>query len=214
MVKFKPLTPEQVRRAEQEAIKDPSVKGKNRVSAKPIMGVKYKEDKGYKSLTPPWAKSWLGKYLPPFRTKAGYKKEKSGYVDYTENREPGNKSRVLRRFRSVFPFMLFPDELIVEENRVIWKNWLGPGYSRVISIMATDISNVQASHGPIFGHLHVGSLVGGPEILIEKLSRKECVKARALIEGIILTAREKLAVRKKEIEKEKEELSKLGGVKF
>jgi len=211
MAKFEPLTPEQVKQAEQEALKRFSAEGKQLPRARPSKAVKYKGDKEYRSLTPTWVRTWLAKRFRPFRSQ---NQESGRYTEYKEAEELERRSRVLGRFRSMFPFMLFPDELIVEENRVIWKNWQGPGMTSVISIMATDISNVQASHGPIFGHIHVGSLVGGPEILVEKLSRKDAVRARALIEGIILTARERLTVRKKEITKEEEELSQLGEVKF
>jgi len=214
MTKFEPLTPEEVKRAEKEALKKFSAEGKELSSVEPSRTVRYKGGKEYKSLTPPWMKTWLRKCLPPFRTQSPKEKETGRYAEYKGSEELERKSRVLDRFKSMFPFMLFPDELIVEENRVIWKNWLGPGMTSVISIMATDISNVQASHGPFFGHLHVGSLVGGPEILVEKLSRKDVVKARALIEGIILTARERVTLRKKEVAKEEEELTKIGEVKF
>jgi hypothetical protein len=171
-------------------------------------------DKKYKSLTPPWIKIWLEECILLFRAKSPEGKEGERGAEKKEIKDQEKKLQVLGRFKSVFPFQFFPDELIVEEKRVIWKDWMGPGMCKAISIMATDISNVQASHGPLLGHIHVGSLVGGPEILVEHLWRKDAIKARALIEGIILVAREREAVRKREIEKEKEELTRLGEVKF
>jgi len=178
----------------------------SRVQQFDIEEKKHPHGKKYKSLTPPWKKSWLQRYLLPFRTKSTKKKEPT--------KEPERQSRVLGTFKSVFPFQFFPDELIVEEKRVIWKDWMGPGLWKAISIMASDISNVQASHGPFLGHIHVGSLVGGPEILIQHLWRSDVIKARALIEGIILAARERAPIRKEEVEQEEEELSELGEVKF
>jgi len=211
MAKFEPLTPEQVKEAEKEALEKFSTEEKQVRGEQPIRANRYREGKEYRSRTPAWAKNWLARCFHPF----GFQNQKaSPDTSQQETTELEKKSRVLGRFRSMFPFTLFPDELIVEENRVIWKNWLGPGMTSVTSIMATDISNVQASHGPFFGHIHIGSLVGGPEILMEKLSRADAVKARALIEGIILTARERLAIRKKEVTQEEEELSKLGEVRF
>lgn len=197
---------------EHEALEKFSGEGEKHLPTREARVAHSKVGKKYESLTPPWTKSWMGRYLLPFRNKKSGKNrvERSEEIKGEEEKQ----SRVLGRFRSMFPFMLFPDELIVEEKRVIWRNWMGPGYTRVISIMATDISNVQASHGPFFGHLHVGSLVGGPEILIERLSRKDCVRARALVEGIILAARERAEVKKGKVEKEKEDLSRLGEVKF
>jgi len=175
---------------------------------------KHPHRKKYKSLTPPWKKSWLQKYLFPFRTNASKQQEPLMSKERKQSKEPERQSRVLGTFKSVFPFQFFPDEIIVEEKRVVWKDWMGPGLWKAISIMASDISNVQASHGPILGHLHVGSLVGGPEILIQHLWRKDVIRARALIEGIILTARERTSIHKERVEKEREELSQLGKVKF
>ena len=175
---------------------------------------KHHHKKTYKSLTPPWKKSWLAVCLSPFRAKTTNRKEKETLPKIDEAEEPKSQSRVLQTFKSAFPFQFFPDQLIVEEKRVIWKDWMGPGLYKAISIMASDISNVQGAHGPFLGHIHVGSLVGGPEICIQHLWRKDVVRARALIEGIILAARERASVRREEVEEEQKELSQLGKVKF
>ena len=198
MSKFEPLTAEEVRWAEEESIK--SLRRET-------------QEKEYKVRTPPWRVNWVKKYLPVFSNK---QKRKIQFPEEKtlRGKEKGERSRVLGRFRAMFPFDLFPDELVVEEKRVIWINRILPMYSRAISIMATDISNVEAAHGPFFGHIHIGSLVGGPEILIERLSRRDCIKARALVEGIILAEREGAKLRKREVEVEKEALSEAGEIKF
>jgi len=179
-----------------------------------------KEAQDYKSLTSPWRKSWLAECITRFLSKSSIGQEETTEKirpkekTSLENVKKERKSRVLGRFKSIFPLQLFPDELIVEEERVVWIDRIFPWSSKAISIMATDISSVEASHGPFFGHLHVGSLVGGPAILIESLSRASCVKARALIEGIILTEREGGKLHKKRIEREKAELTEAGEVRF
>jgi hypothetical protein len=119
-------------------------------------------NKRYEALSPPWVIKWLKKHLLPFQnekrevTTSEYKE--SSVMDQGERkREDRKKSRVLGEFKSIFPFMLFPDRLIVEEKRVVWINRMGPWLTKACSVMATDISNVEASHGPFFGHLHVGT---------------------------------------------------------
>ncbi|MBI2327059.1 hypothetical protein HYU92_01965 [Candidatus Curtissbacteria bacterium] len=126
----------------------------------------------------------------------------------------GGQSRVLARFQQVFPLALFPDELIVEELRIIWIQKNGPWTNNVISIMATDIACVNASTGPFFGHVHIQSLTGGPEILIEQLLRKDAFKIRSLVEGIALAAREGLKIEHGSLEAERENLLKAGGLKL
>src|SRR3989344_5697722 len=78
-------------------------------------------------------------------------------------------SQILGRFKQVFPFSFLPGELIVEERRIIWIRKPAPWSNEIISIMATDIACVNASNGPLFGHVHIQSLTGGPEITVDNL---------------------------------------------
>lgn len=98
-------------------------------------------------------------------------------------------SKVLGRFKQIFPLTLFRDELIIEELRIVWKRVDGPWADEVISIMATDIACVDASAGPFFGHIHVKSLTGGLDIFVDKLLRRDVYEIRSLIESIALSAR-------------------------
>jgi len=116
-------------------------------------------------------------------------------------RERGNKdtssktqSRVLGHFRQVFPLNVFPDELIIEKLRILHIHRFGPWTTEIISIMGTDIACVNSATGMFFGHIHIKSLTGGPEILVENLTRKDVIIARALTEGIALSSREDLTI--------------------
>lgn len=122
------------------------------------------------------------------------------------------ESRILGRFRQVFPLTLFPDELIIEELRIIHQKNNGPWTTGINSIMATDIACVNATSGPFFGHVHIQSLTGGPEILIDNLSRKDVYKIRSLIEGIALASREGLNIIDFDLETERTNLLKAGNV--
>lgn len=103
-------------------------------------------------------------------------------------------SQVLARARQIFPLTLFRDHLVVEELRVIWIKKIGPWTSAIVSIMATDIASVNCSTGLFFGHIHIQSLTGGPEILVDNLLRRDVYTIRSLVEGIALSAREGLRV--------------------
>lgn len=123
------------------------------------------------------------------------------------------QSRILGRFRQIFPLTLFPDELIIEELRIVWVKKNGPWMNEIVSIMATDIACVNSSSGPFFGHIHVQSLTGGPEILVDALTRGTVLTARSLIEGIALSAREGLRIVQNNIESERASLLRAGEVK-
>lgn len=125
---------------------------------------------------------------------------------------PNSRSRILARARQVFPLTLFPDEIIVEELRIVWFRKQGPWSYEVVSIMATDIASVNAASGPFFGHIHVQSLTGGPEITVDNLSRKNVYTIRSLVEGIAMSAREGLAVENANIESERRNLMQAGQI--
>ncbi len=126
----------------------------------------------------------------------------------------GQSSRVLAKYRQVFPIALFPDDIIIEELRVVWFKRNGPLLDEVISIMATDIACVNASAGPLLGHIHIQSLTGGPEIFMEHLFRGHVYQARSLIEGIALSSREGLKVDTRELGEERRELENAGKVRY
>lgn len=122
------------------------------------------------------------------------------------------QSRILFRTKQVFPIILFPSELVIEELRIICIKQMGPWQNEILSIMATDIASVNASSGLFFGHIHIKSLTGGPEILVDNLLRRDVFKVRSLVEGIAMSAREGLKVPVDTIEAERQSLYQAGEV--
>jgi len=134
----------------------------------------------------------------------------------TKNQNPSfrfsKRSRTLGRFRQVFPFTLFPDDLVIEENRIVWINNKGPWTKEIISTMATDIASIDSSTGPIMGHIHVRSLTGGPEIVLDKLPKNDVLKARFLIEGVVINSRRGEIIEKPNLEVERSYLINKGRI--
>lgn len=127
---------------------------------------------------------------------------------------PAEQSRVLGHFAQVFPFSLFPDQLIIEELRVIWIKRMLPWASEIISIMATDIACVNASRGPFFGHVQIKSVTGGPEILVDSLWGREAYKVRDLVEGLAMSSREGLKIEHQaNLAQERKDLLRAGQIK-
>lgn len=125
---------------------------------------------------------------------------------------PTNESRVLAKFKQIFPLALFPDDLIIEELRIVWVHKEGPWADEIISIMATDIASIDASAGPFFGNVHIKNLTGGPEIMVDNLLRRDVYKIRCLVEGISLSSRVGLKVDCEDLETKRELLAKAGSV--
>jgi hypothetical protein len=78
--------------------------------------------------------------------------------------------------------------------------------------MATDIASVNASSGLFFGHIHIKSLTGGPEIMVDSLHRRDIYKVRSLVEGIAMSAREGLKVSGDTLEAERQSLYQAGEI--
>ena len=124
----------------------------------------------------------------------------------------GGQSRILYSARQIIPLTLFPDQITVEELRIVWLRKMGPWMNEVVSIMATDIASVNCSTGLFFGYIHVQSLTGGPEILVDNLHKKDVLEIRSLVEGIAMSAREGLKVNGENLEAEKQSLIQAGTV--
>ena len=126
-----------------------------------------------------------------------------------------SQSRVLGRFRQIFPLSLFCDDLIVEELRIVHVKKNGPWAYEVISIMATDIASVNASSGLFFGQVHIKSLTGGPEIFVDNMLRRHIYKIRSLVEGIALSSREGLRLEHQaNLEAERQDILTAGSVHY
>lgn len=123
-------------------------------------------------------------------------------------------SRVLAKFSQVFPLSLIPDDLIIEEMRIVWVKRNGIWSDEIISVMATDIACVEASAGPFFGHVHIKSLTGGLEITLEHLFRSDAFQIRNLVEALALSARSGKSLERDDLDLEKRQLYEMGRVKY
>jgi hypothetical protein len=89
--------------------------------------------------------------------------------------------------KSIFPFELFPDELIIRKERVTLINRTLPRVTMVRDMHMHDIAQAEADCGPVFGHLHVYPKLRTEEpLLIERVKRKDVLKAREIIESFIV----------------------------
>ena len=122
------------------------------------------------------------------------------------------EARTLARASQVFPLSFFPDQIIVEEMRIVWIKKMGPWSEEIISIMATDIASVNCASGLLFGFIHIQSLTGGPQILVDNLPKRDVYKIMGLIEAIAMTAREGLIVEGSNFEEKRGNLLAAGQV--
>lgn len=96
-------------------------------------------------------------------------------------------SKILFRLKTLFPFQLIPDHIIIDLNKVniIRKDFLF--FERIHSVFIKDITDVVANLGIITGTLEIVDQ-GFTEnsIKIQHLKNSETIKARRIIQGLIV----------------------------
>lgn len=111
-------------------------------------------------------------------------------------------SEILFRTKTVFPFVFFPDELIIDKVKVNIEegNFFASG--REISIEYEDLLNVSVSYGPIFAHVTFMTKYFLPKPLIFKyLWKKDALKAKQLIQGIVICKQKGIDIAKMNADK-------------
>ncbi len=130
----------------------------------------------------------MTKYEPldPAEAKRIEKEAVERYLAEKGEGKPKLPPGVLSHIKSIFPFKLFPDELIVKTETITLISRYGPGMQQTRTIHFDDVAQVEADCGPFFGHIHVfPKLRTEAPMLIERLSRKDTLEAENLIEEII-----------------------------
>jgi hypothetical protein len=111
--------------------------------------------------------------------------EKEALEKYVQKKGDGKKllPGVVLRIRAIFPFQLFPDELLIKKDTITLITRLGPGMNQERTIHFDDVAQVEADLGPIFAHLHVYPKLRTEEsLIIDRISRKDALLAERTIE--------------------------------
>ncbi|HEY4694642.1 MAG TPA: hypothetical protein VIH52_01625 [Candidatus Nanoarchaeia archaeon] len=108
------------------------------------------------------------------------------YRATSEGKKPKLAEGELAHIKSIFPFHLFPDELIIRPETVTYIIRWGPGMHQSTTIHFDDIAQVAADVGPFLGQLRIIPKLRTEEpLIIEKISRKNALALEKLIEGMI-----------------------------
>lgn len=109
-----------------------------------------------------------------------------------------NHSRkTLFKCQSVFPFDLFPDDLIIEPHQVNLKRKIFFYTSNLISIPITNISDVVVQTSPFFAAITIvdRSFVEN-SFTLSYLKRNDAKRARKIIQGLVIASKEDIDVGK------------------
>ncbi len=101
------------------------------------------------------------------------------------------QDRELMRVKTVFPFVLFTDQLVIEENKLTFVWSLFFWSKDVRSILIKDISNITVETGLFFARILVtDQYFAKDNLIIEYLPKEKALEARRLIQGLIVSTRE------------------------
>lgn len=95
---------------------------------------------------------------------------------------------VLASARSVFPFALFPDDIILDRTKVTILKRDFFWSKNIISIRIEDILNVSASTGPFFGSVNISSRVmnSTDHFSIDYFYKKDAIYLKRIIQGYMI----------------------------
>ena len=117
---------------------------------------------------------------------------------------------VIYELSSVFPFQLFPDKIIIDENKItiVRKEIF---FKRIIPIMHRDILSIKVNRGILFAAMEfeVRRFHPNPRP-ISYLRPAEAAQAQKYIMGLVEARRAKVDLTKVPIHKEREQLEEAG----
>lgn len=98
-----------------------------------------------------------------------------------------NAHEVLLEATTVFPFMLFPDTVTIDREKLTIANRFFFRVAKINSIPITDIQSIEANVGPFFGSIRTTSryFVSNPRI-VKFLWRQDALKIQRLLQGYII----------------------------
>lgn len=100
-------------------------------------------------------------------------------------------NEVLVKFKGVFPFDPFPDEVIIDKQAITILRHIFFGVTQKITCHFDDLVNSEVNLGPFFGSLNVYSkyFTDGVET-VKWFSRGDAAKIHAILQGLLIAKKE------------------------
>jgi hypothetical protein len=106
-------------------------------------------------------------------------------------------SNVLFKTKAVFPFDFFPDQVIIDPNKV---NLIRKSFfltEKLHSIPIKNITDVYVQTAPIFASLHImDNSVANNVIIVKYLWKKDAERVRRVIQGLMDAAKHEVDIHK------------------
>ena len=104
-------------------------------------------------------------------------------------------SKELLRAKGKWPFDLFPDELIIEEKRIVIKRNIFPFFSTTTTLPISRLTLFEWNKSILFSSVFIkGAYTDNIEITISWLSHRDAKKAKELIDGLSMKQNEAMEI--------------------
>lgn len=118
---------------------------------------------------------------------------------------------ILFQTKTVFPFTLFPDTIVIDLDKlnIIRKDFFWS--KRISSFNHEDILNISAECAPLFASLKITTrFFADKPISISFLKKSDALYIRRLVHGLIITHRKNIRLRGTEVQLLVKQLEQLG----
>lgn len=183
-----------------QAIRNISILGKYAIYARALSDVIIEHRKAFFGRSSPH----VSHSIPSMKHKQQHETEKS-----SQSEEPNQSAKakalhklegvvekaqnILIKSTAVFPFDLFPDSITIDRQKltVVHRNFFS--VKQTVSVQHSDIKNIQADIGPLFGSLTVTSehFINNTQT-IRYLPKKEVLAIQQLVQGFIVAHNESI----------------------
>ncbi len=107
---------------------------------------------------------------------------------------PADVSPELLRIKGTWPYDLNPDELIIEEKRIIIKRNYFPAGGSVITVPVHNLSSFELNHALLFSAVYIKEKGKEDAIVVQWLKQKAASRAKAIIDGLLLKESESIEI--------------------
>lgn len=106
--------------------------------------------------------------------------------------EINDGNEFLYKFKSLFPFELFPDEVILDKLKITIIQREAIIYKRVTTIPLTGTVNVQISRGILTSQISIieTSTLKQEEVIIKHVLNSDAARFHQIVEGIVIGMRQ------------------------
>lgn len=119
-------------------------------------------------------------------------------------------SKELLRIRGTWPFDFAPDELIIEEKRIIIKRNNFPVGGSVMSLPFQKLVSFEVNHAFFYSAIYIKGEGEALNYIMQWLKPKDAIRAKEIVDGLRLKQSESIEIKEKDPHKISQTLQTLG----